>query len=628
MTVAAAIEIGTGGTHTPGLNKAQGAAQGSGLATVANQGLLQPIASGTESFRAGWQSLLASLGTGAEGFSETGAAGNQGTTSAEPALAEAAGKSSVSTSTPAAGADLRQETEKVTGPASAGLKLSQVDARTGASAARSITDVTKTASSRTEENKTSANREPESASGSRPTHSVKAAAPEVAAAASLPGLVTATVATFPQALPVAAVATQIAQGADSRTQSTHTETSADPFIDPPTEFASASFSSHPPNPERPNGVGGTASASVQEAVKGAEAPSEQGEASPVRSLSGSSGPTLGETEASTAGGGAAPAQEPLQPLTSSANLTKPLATSQAPPQTPALDQSEIPTQLGNRGANVLPVVMDSDGLNPLPIAANANAAPSGEHSAVSRIQGKPGTASEKKLSASDPLQSTRGTGKFDSAQHGNRIMQGQSSGAAVDASTTARAVAGAGGAASTAEGLAPRAPAATGGPDSREAFATLDAGGATGKPTWIHAGAQRAEAGFQDPALGWVGVRADMGGGGVHAELVAGSADAAQTLGGHLAGLNAYLAEHHTPVETLTLTSPDSGSSGLGSGKGSGDGMQQGTGHETGQGATQGADSREQFASSATPELPVWSVGRDGSAQTATQDGNHISVMA
>ena len=272
--------------------------------------------------------------------------------------------------------------------------------------------------------------------------------------------------------------------------------------------------------------------------------------------------------------------------------------------------------------------MDSDGLNPLPIAANANAAPSGEHSAVSRIQGKPGTASEKKLSASDPLQSTRGTGKFDSAQHGNRIMQGQSSGTAVDASTTARAVAGAGGAASTAEGLAPRAPAATGEPDSREAFATLDAGGATGKPTWIHAGAQRAEAGFQDPALGWVGVRADMGGGGVHAELVAGSADAAQTLGGHLAGLNAYLAENHTPVETLTLTSPDSGSSGLGSGKGSGDGMQQGTGHETGQGATQGADSREQFASSATPELPVWFAGRDGSAQTARLEGNHISVIA
>jgi hypothetical protein len=270
--------------------------------------------------------------------------------------------------------------------------------------------------------------------------------------------------------------------------------------------------------------------------------------------------------------------------------------------------------------------MDSNGLNPLPIAANA--APSGQISVVSRTQSKPGIAGEKKPSASDPLQSTRGTGKFDSAQHGNRIMQGQSSGAAVDASTTARAVAGAGGAASTAEGLAPRAPAATGGPDSREAFATLDAGGATGKPTWIHAGAQRAEAGFQDPALGWVGVRADMGGGGIHAELVPGSADAAQTLGSHLAGLSAYLAEHHTPVETLTLTSPEDGSSGLGSGKGSGDGMQQGTGHETGQGATQGADSREQFASSATPELPVWSVGRDGSAQTATQDGNHISVMA
>jgi hypothetical protein len=276
--------------------------------------------------------------------------------------------------------------------------------------------------------------------------------------------------------------------------------------------------------------------------------------------------------------------------------------------------------------------MDSDGLNSLPIAVNPNAASSGQFPAGPRIQSKSGSASERNLSASGSLLSTRGTGKSDGksdlAQHGNRAMHGQSFGPAADTSTMSRIVAGAGGTASAADGLEPRASAATSGPDSREAFATLDAGGATGKPTWIHAGAQRAEAGFQDPDLGWVGVRADTSGGSVHAELVPGSADAAQTLGGHIAGLNAYLAEHHTPVETLTLTSPESGSLGSGSGMGSGDGMQQETGHESGQGATQGTDSREQFASSAAPELPVWFAGRDGGAQAARLEGHQISVMA
>jgi len=100
-------------------------------------------------------------------------------------------------------------------------------------------------------------------------------------------------------------------------------------------------------------------------------------------------------------------------------------------------------------------------------------------------------------------------------------------------------------------------------PTARETFATLD--GSTGAPatgaaTWLHAGPHRAEAGFQDPALGWVGVRADnVGGGAVHASLVAGSADAAQTLSTHLEGLNAYLLERHSELGSVTLTAPDNG---------------------------------------------------------------------
>ena len=612
MTVAAAIEIGTGKTLTPGLDKTQGAARGAGQA-AANQALSQPNAAGAESFRSGLQSLLASLGSGMEGLSETEAETNQGAASAEQTLSDAAEKFPVSTSTPEAGAGLRvrQEAEKGTGLASAGLKVSEADARTEASAALSTTEVKTTSAGSANEKKTPANRESESTSSSRLIHSAKAAVAGVIAAASLPEVIPVATASLSQPVPVAAVASPIAQ-------STHAETSVDPAIDSPSKFASISSGLYSSNLDTVKEAGGTANATVRKSAEGFEESGKQGAALPVRNSSGSSGNVFDETDASAA-------SESVTLLiakrTDGGSSLETPATSQSltPTQIPAPGQSEIPAQPGNLEVNVLPVAMDSNGLNASPTPANA---------AASRTESKPGTASEKKFSASDLQQSRRGTGNFASAQHGNPMVQGESSGAAADASATARAGAGAGGAASAIGDLTARASSATTGPDSREAFATIDAGGGTGKPTWIQAGAQRAEAGFQDPSLGWVGVRADTSGGGIHAELVPGSADAAQTLGSHMAGLNAYLAEHHTAVQTLTLTSPESGSSGLGGGAGTGGGTQQGPGHEASQGATQGTDSREQFASSAAPESPDWFAGRDGGGQAAGLEGHQISVMA
>jgi hypothetical protein len=196
----------------------------------------------------------------------------------------------------------------------------------------------------------------------------------------------------------------------------------------------------------------------------------------------------------------------------------------------------------------------------------------------------------------------------------------------------ARALSGAGGIVSAAGVAAGASSIAATGPDSREAFATLDTAGAPVATTWIHAGTQRAEAGYQDSALGWVGVRADLSRGGVHAQLVPGSADAAQALGRHLAGLNAYLAEHHTQVETLTLAAPESGSSGL-SGQGAGEGTQHGAGQQSAQGTDASTPSGQYSESviqlpAASAESPAFFVDMDGSAQSATLDGFHISVMA
>lgn len=152
-------------------------------------------------------------------------------------------------------------------------------------------------------------------------------------------------------------------------------------------------------------------------------------------------------------------------------------------------------------------------------------------------------------------------------------------------------------------------PPASGGeaPPTSSTFSALDAAGNAGPATWIHASAHRAEVGFQDPALGWVGVRAQTDVHGIHAALVPGSADAAQALGTHLAGLHAYLADHHTPVATLTLTAQEN--------HWVEQGMGQGAGQNAGQNPGQGGHSGQ-------PDV------HDGAIAVASANGSHTAVTA
>lgn len=181
-----------------------------------------------------------------------------------------------------------------------------------------------------------------------------------------------------------------------------------------------------------------------------------------------------------------------------------------------------------------------------------------------------------------------------------------------------------------------------------DAFAALDAAAAPGRPTWTHATPRQAEAGFEDPALGWVSVRADLSGGGIHASLVPGSAQAAQDLGKHMDGLNTYLAEQHTQVDSLVVASPVGRGAGSTADDGSRQGMQQGMDQGTNQGTDHGANQRsgqdtQQQQAYAAPESsislrmtrvdgtgPVQTsaamVEADGSAQS--RRGMHISVVA
>jgi hypothetical protein len=175
--------------------------------------------------------------------------------------------------------------------------------------------------------------------------------------------------------------------------------------------------------------------------------------------------------------------------------------------------------------------------------------------------------------------------------------------------------------------------------DSREPFAALDAGPAPGALTWTHAGPRQAEAGFEDPALGWVGVRAQVSGGAVHAAVVPGSDGAALELGRHMESLGSYLAEQHTPLGSLALASPGARDGDSPSGAD----FQQQMGQDPGRSPDQERGGGEQTHPGAPPETGPASGGARVEPSTAVESvvpavglertlenrsGTHISVMA
>jgi hypothetical protein len=161
---------------------------------------------------------------------------------------------------------------------------------------------------------------------------------------------------------------------------------------------------------------------------------------------------------------------------------------------------------------------------------------------------------------------------------------------------------------------------------TQNTFSALDQGTSLGTPTWTHAGGQHAEAGFRDPDLGWVGVRADLSTSGIHATLVPNSAEAAQALSGHLAGLSTHLVDQQASVVSLSMASPaDSG-------------IENGMGQHTQQGSPQGSSSEEPQAGSQSNTPPASAASdlaapaQSGIVDTSIYAGNprgtRISVMA
>lgn len=163
-------------------------------------------------------------------------------------------------------------------------------------------------------------------------------------------------------------------------------------------------------------------------------------------------------------------------------------------------------------------------------------------------------------------------------------------------------------------------------PDPREMFAAME-GESRPSPVWTHAGMNRAEAGFQDPQLGWVGVRARTDAEGVHATVVPSSVEAGKQLGFSMPELQAYVATHH-PGQKVTLDLPTQPSN---------DRAIAQDGAASNQGNSSGNNSRRESQQTADAERHSTSMGPVSTeARRPTESsgignpvrGSHISVMA
>ena len=283
----------------------------------------------------------------------------------------------------------------------------------------------------------------------------------------------------------------------------------------------------------------------------------------------------------------------------------------------------------NEGSAVSPsavmVPMPASGSDSLSSYAVSNAAAQQGSPSALPTSTTSGSLGNTRSGAQGAVRAVHGSGKIESATtQGNVATPG---GVSPDASTLVRDPSAERG---TSTAKVETEAASLKGSTAHETLAGLDAASAAPTPTWVHAGAQHAEVGYHDPELGWVAVRADSSGGSVHASIIPGSADAAQALSGHLEGLNSFLAEHHTSVDTVTMGSPESRSASLDSERGSSQNMQQGPGQEAGQGSSADRQSSQPVSNSNSTSnfFPTSSASSDATAQAVGIGGGHISVMA
>lgn len=634
MSTATGIEIATGASaQSPVAARSPAKTLRTGLATT-------DASSPAASFRSSWQSLLASLGSGLDEASED--ASGPAAAQASAGTASVAGLNQTVVTTLSGGSGKKQGTRTLAAVAIS----SQTGSRSGPPALKSMLGINRqTASGLAEKGATKtssagSSSDTPSAKDSRHDTASTGTMEQVSAVPESPSqLLSASV--QPESIATASGAAPVSEMAKLRASE---DAPAMPFglgdaAKGKTSLSASEISAadgQTANQVGESGLSGKASpASATEwalrpALRDAAPASESANSQATRSSQGAANPGVqsGTSDQSPA---------PIAASASSGNETVSLGRGEASlEQIPVRAGSEnllqsLPSssnQAQSAGTETLAIAAGGDGLQAAAVAADTAKSQSSQSPAASSIGKKQGVASAGRTSEQITSRSTQLTGTVDPMQHNNLSTAGQSAVAAQNGAGLINGFAGGHGTIVTSGNTAGESAASAvsrDGSDSRETFSALDAG-STATPTWIHAGAQRAEAGFQDPALGWIGVRADSSGGSIHASLVAGSADAAQTLSGHLAGLNAYLADQHTPVGTVTMAATEDRSAPYGTDQTTNQDMNQGTGQDGGRGQQPvPADAVPAF----TPAVSAVSAARtEVSIPGGSPGGAHISLIA
>jgi len=610
-----------GGTALPGREDIPAA--DAGVAAQVNSPSTVPEA---ESFRSGLQSLLASLNTTADSLGDDRSEPDQPDSPTGPTWGEAVGIA------PAAGSTLASEASKHLGRASGAAqaqadtvaKLSATDTRVGAAANRQTGSAESQNSTKVGEQQSTASRSVESADKTRSTRSGKAEQSNAVQTVAMPEAIPTAIAIAPVTAPVIALTGTMARAADTEEHSAQNVFSNTNV----TGTALTSIGSRSSTTDRPSRVAEAANTAGSEAEKVATTPEQGGKVSTAASPGSFSSLLARKTQSSMPGEEVSLAEPTLE---QARHTLEPRASAQASAVEFVGGRGQTAIQPGVQGADTVAAPIVTESADRLPGTARSVSSEMDEASPLEAIAGKTGSSSSKATTAS-AVRTTRGISVADSVRQANRRAEEQVPTSAAEVSAMGHGLSDARGAASTSSDTA--GSATTTGTGARETFAALDAESAPGKPAWVHAGAQQAEAGFNDPVLGWVGIRADLGSGGVHAAVVPGSASAAETLGGHLAGLNAYLADQHTSVGTVTLAAPQGGWTG--SEQGTGQSAHQGASHQGGQETAQGPNTGSQSGSaSSSTDLRAISSGvsaasgeMSGSAISTRLGDMHISVIA
>lgn len=632
MTVATPIETGTGGHPEPGqsqvLTKTSGKAPSAGWAGALGSSLSPSSVPGAQSFRSSWQSLLASLGAGLDGLSEEGTETDIKDTVGEAFPAGAAARASGVSPMPVGAAAPQRNTailpltkleEQSGGSAVGGTGMTLAGSRAGIDASRDAAGVARQAAADPAGKHTENANPAEPSTDTRPAGSRKSAKLQPASAETVVTPASTLAGIVSLVMPASGFAHPPANTAESQKQTSPSNLSTGL----PDSAIRDTLQRSPLNAESPGSAAGLTSPAGGHA---ADQDPAVANASHNASVTGDS--LHRAVSSAPSGGGEVDSVVDESPAP---GRTESHAENQ--PQTISLGQNAIQTQYQTQEVKAVEVPASNLAQGPSPTNADPGLSQSSPPMAMSPMAGKPEVAGSARTTGQTTMRLAHAASPVEAAHQENHLLGGQPGSSALDGSTLSRDPAGVPGAGNTSGNMAGASLGTAAGAGSRETFAALDAGTTTGTPTWIHAGALRAEAGFQDPALGWIGVRADGSGGGIHAALVPGSADAAQALGGHLAGLNAYLAEQHTPVESLTLAAPESRSADAGTDQSASQGMHPGAGQNSGQDGYAEPQSNSQASSpvntvTVLPEISAQASGLDGTGLVARSGGVHISVMA